>query len=238
MQLKDIREFFWPILDPLPENIPPPRTADTSQIMDVNLETALSLVKDISSGEDERRKTVESKASLLLSTISVGSSIVVAAGAWVTGAQVINCIIRIEIFGGFVLALYAAMTVWHSINALRKGNYHQLSFSDINIAGDENAYRRHLIKIIQENTFRNIAAIDEKVDCMHMAQLFYKRSIIVICLYALMVFGFSFVEKKQPPQGKGNMIYAPTTICKPPMPLVKDTITKPHVAKLKMDSAR
>lgn len=208
--INDIREFLWPMLDPaLPESVP---IVNKVIVEEDNLKTALELVKEISTEEDDRRKTVESKASLFLGSISVASSIVVAASAWVTGSQPITLITKWSIVGGFILAVYAARTVWFSIHALQRGSYHELDYNQINVSGNANEYLRNMIKVIHTNTVNNYAVINEKVDYLVMAQLYYKRAIVTICLYAAMIVVFSFIPRNFSSKVKTNTIQPQTSV--------------------------
>jgi len=232
---KNILDAIWPTLEPL-ENTPPPIVAEV-EVEDENLETSLALVKEISGSEEDRRKTIESKASLFLGTISVASSIVVAASAWITGSQPITVTTRWSLVGAVILAIYAARTVWFSIRALKRGSYHLLNYNQVNVKGDKNTYHRQLIKTMQQNTVNNYAVINEKVDYLVMAQSYYKAAIVIICLYAVMIFSFSFIDKKPIAANNtgsknvqvNNFYRCDTTLANTPKPgkrLLKDTLRK------------
>lgn len=195
-----IREFFWPLLEkaPIESNSQTIVEEDIElKISDENLEEAFKLKSKIFENEEERRKSIESKAALFISTISLASSIVVAANALITGNQEYNLPVRVSVLISFILSLYAVRTVWFSIKALERGAYSVLDFEDINTAGTKLQYYSHLIREIQKKVNKNQAKINEKVDHFTMAQEYYKRAIIMICIYSFLIVLFCFFFKKK-----------------------------------------
>jgi hypothetical protein len=126
------------------------KTNSEIQISNENLEAAFNLKSKIFESEENRVKTVESKASLLINTISIATSIVVAANTLVIGSQQNNIAVKISLIISFVLSLYAVRTVWFSIKALERGKYFVMSFDDINISGNKEEYYKLLINSLKE----------------------------------------------------------------------------------------
>jgi len=182
-----IREFFWPILEPIEvdsEALPPD---DKIVIDEDNLDQAFELINKYAEGEEERRKGIESKATLFLSTISIATSLIVASSALLLGNTDKSWPVVATMFLSFILTLYACTTVWFSIKALERGHYVVVGFNDLNFAGDKIAYKKHLILTIKKKTTFNYKTINEKVDNLTMAQQYYKRAIVVICIYAFLL---------------------------------------------------
>lgn len=219
--LNNIREFFWPLLDEITDENPSAMKAHVLNISDENLETAFAQQTKIHESEDNRLKTVESKAALLLSTISVASSIVVTASAFISGTQEITWGARLSLIVSALIAIYGARTVWYSVKALERGTYQVVNFEDINIAGSKTEYFRHLIRDLMQKTKNNQDVINKKVDFVTLAQEYYKRAVMLIFLYAFVVLGFSLFSstsaKKEIPSVK---VSGEITICP------KDTINR------------
>lgn len=197
--LSNIREFFWPILEK--EAVPPIEAESEGdldlKILDENLEEAFKLKSKILENEEDRRKGIETKASLFISSISLATTIVIAANALISGNQALNIPMKISVAISFILSVYAITTVWFSIKALERGTYHVLDLRDINVAGTKSDYYRHLIKVMQKNVTLNYSTINKKVDYFTLAQEFYKRAIFVIGIYSFVILLFCMFFKKE-----------------------------------------
>ena len=195
--LINIREFLWPILEGPADTDRDRDTKDIDLVIsDENLEEAFKQKLRIYDSEEERRKSIETKASLFISTISVATSIVVAANALVTGNQEFNLPIKASVIITFILSLYAVRTVWFSIKALERGSYYVLGIDDINVKGNKPQFYKHLIRSLQSKTLKNQPQINSKVDYFTLAQEYYKRAIILICVYSFLILVFCLFFKK------------------------------------------
>jgi len=205
-----VREFFWPLLDdPIEPDqseedqaVVPPE--ETVLVESENLDQAFELMSKFADSEEERRKTIESKATLFLSTISIATTLVVASNTVLTGNAEKSWPVIASVAISFVLTVYTACTVWYSVKALERGNYAVLGFRDLNHAGDSDEYKKHLMLTVRKKTKSNFATIDEKVDYLTMAQAYYKRAIVVICLYALLILLFCLFSKPAAQQPKAK----------------------------------
>jgi hypothetical protein len=188
----DIREFFWPLLESEKKKKALSNTEPNIfiHIADENLDKAFELKLKIFENEDERRKGVESKAALFISTISVVSSIVVAANSLIIGNKDYNLAVKVSVTVSFILSLYAARAVWFSVKALERGTYHVVDFSDINLRGKKNEYLKLLMKRLSQKMQKNYAVINKKVDYLTLAQAYYKRAIVTLSIYAFLVLLF------------------------------------------------
>ena len=161
MLLSDIREFFWPLLEiekPSPDAIRLPEFK--LNVNDDNLDQVLILTNKINEGEEDRRKGIESKASLFISTISVATSIVVAANSLVISNSTFGIHIMISVLISFVLSIYAARTVWFAVKALERGNYSMLGMKEINFKGSKADFQKHLIACLVKSRKFNQSTIN------------------------------------------------------------------------------
>ncbi|MBB5638932.1 hypothetical protein HDE68_004870 [Pedobacter cryoconitis] len=187
-RLNDIREFFWPLLEiekPSPSAKEP--TPFKLQIDEENIDQFLVLTNKINDAEEDRRKGIESKAALFISTISVATSIVVAANSMVISNSTFGFHIMVSVFISFVLSIYAVRTVWFAVKALERGNYFVLGLKEINFKGSKVNFQKHLVNCLVKNKKLNQSTINSKADNMMMAQEYYKRAIIMISLFSLHV---------------------------------------------------
>jgi len=190
--LINIREFFWPLLEEESEETGSGEKDIHLIISDENLEEAFKQKLRTYENEEDRRKEIEKKASLYISTISIATSIVVAANTLITGKQEYGLPIKISVVITFVLTLYAVRTVWFSTKALERGNYSVLDIDDFNVEGGKPQFYKKLIQSLHKITERNQSQINLKVDYFTLAQEYYKRAIIVICIYAFIILIFCF----------------------------------------------
>jgi len=197
--ISDIREFFWPLLEK--SNLPEPEIVNQEDIsvstnhLGITLEYALSCYQE----ENERKKTVEGKSSLFIGTISVITSVVIGVTSVLVKSDIFSPTIPILLFLLFILTVYMARTVWFSIKALERKSYYSLSINDFLISNSDDLYYKKLIAEITNKIRKNSTTINSKVDNMTMAQEYFKRAIVIVVLYAFVVFliflpksGFNF----------------------------------------------
>lgn len=189
MRFNELREWVWPLLEeedePYVENVPTEINI-SDEALDLGYDLNLKALQE----EEERRKSIESKATLLIGTISIASSLLLAASTLVINQKPggANGIISISVFFSCIMTIYAARTVWFSIKALERANYSVLGISDINVANDKTEYKKHIIMCMMKMRVDNQAATNRKVDNMTMAQEYYKRGLVTICIYSIVVF--------------------------------------------------
>lgn len=217
------REFFWPLLDAAEadhsnQEVADTPLAETVLIESENLDQAFELMSKFADSEEERRKTIESKGTLFLSTISIATTLVVASNTILTSNAEKSWSVIVLIATSFVLTLYTACTVWYSVKSLERGNYAVLGFKDLNYTGSSDDYKRHLILTLRKKTKQNFSTIDEKVDYVTLAQAYYKRAIVVICLYAFLILLFCLfykpaTQKSKVEAAKSNSTKLLSTLC-------------------------
>lgn len=198
--IKSIREFFWPLLDdPKSKNKSEEFNKDNIQVNSEYLETLLEqAVRDYES-EEERRKSIESKSSLFIGTVSVITSIIIGVTSFLIDANNFNPVTFILILLLVILCIYMIRTVWFAIKALERKGYHAISIKDFLNSDQGDEYYKKIIVNIVRKIHRNYSAINSKVDSMVMAQEYFKRAISTIALYAfliLILYSSKFSESK------------------------------------------
>ena len=179
-----IREFFWPLL----ENSQEQETTVKDEEIEINKSRVQEVFKNIYDcykEEEERRKTVESKSSLFIGTITVAGSIVIGATSNFIKGDKFDLWTFLLILLLVILTLYITRTIWFSIKALERKTYYSVSSTDY-----FNKDQKQLIKEVIAGIKKNEKVTNEKVDNMTLAQEYFKRAIIVIASYSLAILLF------------------------------------------------
>lgn len=182
---KNIRDFFWPLLEP--------EHSDKLDITDdfslvKNWEEKYKLLKEVSSREDDRLKSVESKSSIFIGTMSVATSIIVASlSALIKADESGKNVLGIYIISS-ILIIYLLRTLWFSVKTQKRGVYAVISVNEICKDDTDSskyyeAISNELIKAIRINQ----KTINAKVDSMVMAHEYFKRAIWIIGIYAFSI---------------------------------------------------
>jgi hypothetical protein len=183
----EIREFFWPLLEK--DSIQEPKMLNENEITieSSRFHEVFDHIFNCYKEEEERRKTVESKSSLFIGTISVVGSVIIGVTSIFTKENGFNILTLLLVVLLFILTLYIVRTIWFSIKALERKNYHSISPEDflINHSGDD--YYKQLIIEITNKIKRNALTINRKVDNMTMAQEYFKRAIVIVALYSFVI---------------------------------------------------
>ena len=188
MNRKEVRELFWPLLDPLPDRKP---VAVTPQEVNVTKEEDLDKFCELAvkyyEEEDERKNSVEGKSTIFVSSIGFTTAILLS----VTKDLVLNPSTDFPIVGILYLfilvsiVIYFARAVWFAIKGLERRGYHSLGYKDIiNQSNDEDYKLSLAIKLINF-TLKNHLIVNVKVDYMVMAHEYFKRAIVAIVIYSV-----------------------------------------------------
>lgn len=223
--LKNIRELFWPLLE---KEEPKSNENDIKPklyINQVNLEEAYRLNTKFTENEEDRRKSIESKAALFLGSISIVTSLLIAANALLIGNEINHVLVKFSISITFILTIYALRTVWYAIKALNVGAYQVLDFSDINISGDKNEFYLHLIKRQESIIKNNHSIINSKVDNFNMAQAYYKRAIIALSIYSFLILLLCFFYKKPPKSSQAFTVEIVDPVSRHKINYLKDSLS-------------
>lgn len=196
-----LRECLWPMLEPkrkrkqdrksfrIDDN---PSFEYTKENMQYKiLEYALDYYKQ----EDDRRKEVETKASLFIGVISVAFSLFLGIFS-IAEKKNFNSFTGFELIITLVcfttLLTYMLRSAWFAVKALERQKYHVVSVEDFFIQSSEEHYYKQLIEKIVSVTNSNSEKINEKVDYMVLAQEYFKRMIwaFVFCVGSFFLFFF------------------------------------------------
>lgn len=189
----DIREFFWPILEDDEEinKFPKKLSVEEITVDNKNLNIVFDQALRIYESEEDRKKTVEFKSSLFIGSISIITSIIVAATSLLIEIDKFSYTSFTFVLLLFILTIYMIRTVWFSLQALERKNYHNISINDFLIPDqEENSYYKRAIANIINKVRKNYSAINSKVDSMVMAQEYFKRAIVIVAIYAFFILLF------------------------------------------------
>lgn len=192
-----IREFFWPLLEKGEVSIPKVLTIEDIKVNGEVLERTFDMAVNDYESEEERTKTVETKSSLFVGTISVVAMLVIGVTTLLVkdGKSIIEYDFKYRItilcILLFVLIIYVARTLWFAMQALERKAYETVSAEDYLIEGSKEEYFRKLIVTIVNKTSKNSITINSKVDSMTMAQEYFKRAIGVIVIYSIVIFSLA-----------------------------------------------
>ncbi len=187
MKLKDIREFFWPLLEPLEQRQPQSVTLEDVKLTCEDLDKCYNLAMKYYEDENDRKSNVESKSTIFVSAIGFTTAILLS----VTKDLVLGVNNQLASVAYALLILlvciviYMARAVWFAIKALERQGYHSLSYKDIVSTKDNGEYRNLLIVKVINFTIKNQSVVNLKVDYMVMAHEYFKRAIVAIVLYSL-----------------------------------------------------
>ena len=193
--LNCLREFIWPILEK--SDIPDPIPIDIDKIITTeneHLKHVLDQTLKRYEAEEDRKKTVESKSAQFIGTTSILIAIVLGmTSSFLSKDTDVNLTVLLMIGLLFVLTIYISRTIWFSIRALERRNYHSLSAVDFFETSSSDYYKTLIVKI-HNITTANYKAINSKVDGMVMAHEYFKRAIIVVSIYSFLMLLF-FLSK-------------------------------------------
>ena len=191
---RNLREFIWPLMDKADE-VSPNQIAHSDLIVsDENLEKVLEISTKDFQAEEDRSQTVESKSALIIGTITVITSVVLAVTTVMVKDNTFNTSVFILVLLLWVLTLYMARTIWFSIKVLERKTYHTIDVEDYLVPETGDEYLKNLIVKIINKTRANSDTINMKVNDMVMAQEYFKRAIVVLTLYSFVILLF-FVSK-------------------------------------------
>ena len=192
--MNEIREFFWPLLDKGKDKLVTPLLPEDIIVEDANMQKTLEYVVKIYDSELSRNTTIETKASLFISTLAIITSIVLAITTTLIGTNGFSGVLFCLIFILFILTVYVLRTVWFAVKVHERKPFYTFYHSDIFITGNENEYAKKLICSIVTKTKKNAITINSKIDNMVMAQEYFKRAIVTLSIYAIFLI-FFFIDK-------------------------------------------
>lgn len=190
----EIREFFWPLLEKGKTPKITPLGVEDIIVDDNNIQKVLEYSIKIYESELGRNTTIETKASLFISTLAIITSVVLAITATLIGNNGFNGVLFLLVVILFVLTVYVLRTVWFAVKVHERKPFHTFYHDDILKTGNEKEYSKQLISSIITKTKRNSLIINSKVNNVVMAQEYFKRAIITLFVYSIFLIIF-FIDK-------------------------------------------
>lgn len=179
------RELFWPLLEK--EDVEPAKvfTSDDIKVHADSLDRTLEFAIKEYQAEEDRIKSIETKSSLFIGTISVITTVLIATTTLLVKEKDFNQSMAMLALLLSILTIYMARTIWFSVKALERKAFHIFSIEDFVINDQGEEYKKKIIADIASKTKKNAIVINTKVDGMVMAQEYFKRAIVVVFIYAL-----------------------------------------------------
>ena len=195
--LKSIREFFWPLLDPLDEVSIRQITIEDCKFNDDEIDMELKYLEDNKRSEEDRKKEVESKATIFIGTFAVATTVLIN----MAKEFIFSPILQTESLNYAVVLLialtiiYLCRAIQYAIRTLKRRNYNTLGFPDFMLT--EAMDKKKQILVIQYNAIKkNQKEINIKVDYMTMAQEYFQRAVTTVLLLTIMFLGAFIMQNK------------------------------------------
>ncbi|QZT37110.1 hypothetical protein K5X82_18030 [Halosquirtibacter xylanolyticus] len=191
MALKDIREFFWPLLDP-----PHRGRIETDYILeDINTEDSeelnflLDLAQKRYQREDDRLKTVEQKASLFIGIMGIVTTVILTTMTQLSKEVAFDSFKILSFALLLIFFIYLIRTLSFSIKTLGRARYYVVDWNDIKTNIGEGYIKKYIL-LYFEMAEKNKIVINDKVNDMVLAQENFKRAIGTLLILILSVIGF------------------------------------------------
>ena len=186
----NLREFFWPKLEPLSQSqIATAHQRDLAAIQQIrrqswrlDTDTALEEARRLNEAELERRKTVDTKAATYLTVVGVLTPILSTFGPSLSDAK---ASLAFRLISSFLLILAVAYLVraglW-AFHALRVGVSHRVDTFELTAMWSRPSPKKALIGQLLEAAYRNRTPVNEKVSSIKMTDEFLVRAFITFAL--------------------------------------------------------
>lgn len=194
----NIREFFWPLLEAeKPSSMKRSKRHDPLPVVTLAKETDLDVAYDLAlkyyEAEEDRKSSVESKSTVFIACIGFGITIILNLGKEVFASGNFNGASLVFVFLITLITVYLCRTVWFAIQALERRTYHKLAPVDFALERSS-GYKKHLIATLISYTDKNTLQNNAKVEHMTMAQEYFKRAIVSMGLYAILLLGIAILK--------------------------------------------
>ncbi len=191
--LKEIREIFFPLLE---GDVPEPELfkKESFKYSEEETDKLIEIAKEYQTSEDDRRKEVESKASIFIGTFAVAATIMLSLAKDFIKIKV-SVTALLTIFLVFVTIVYLCIAIIYSIKCLSRKNYEVVGFpewllTDKDILEKKKELLFKLLNAVKTN--QNV--INEKVDYMVMAQEYFKRAVVCVGVLAMLLLNEAIVK--------------------------------------------
>jgi hypothetical protein len=201
-RLSNIREFFWPILEPFSEEQIKKEKKRIEKYSRDSIQTAIEGLHDekpielmldqaekLFTDEGNRLENVERKCAIITGFSGIAVMLSFGFIKILFEKSNIGLLDMVTFFTTFLIVnIYLLRALLYSVEGLkRKGYFHTTEKDILDLVGS-NHPKRHLISVYLENRVKNFSAINSKVDSMQMAILFFKRALIAVFIIALVYF--------------------------------------------------
>ncbi len=192
--LKTIREIIWPLLEPLENSAPEEINEADSKWNDDEVDLILNYIEKYQESEEERRRTVESKSIIFIGTFGIATVLLTnLVHQLILTDGVTFSFFKLFILGLITLAIvYLCRAVWFSVRVLERKGYHAIKFPKFILSDSIDKKRRIAIEKYN-NIKKDQDIINLKVDYMTMTQEYFKRAIIVIGLFSIIILLFNAI---------------------------------------------
>lgn len=191
--LENVREFFWPMLERLEDSPIKKIQIDDCKFLDEEIDMILKYLEDNKCSEDNRRKEVESKATIFIGTFSVANTVLInLAKEFVFNSNQKDGILStIVVFLISLTIIYLCKAIQYAIKTVKRRNYRVLGFPEFMLTEEIDKKKKIFVDLY--NSIKvNQKEINIKVDYMMMAQEFFQRAVATV-LVLTVVFGSSFI---------------------------------------------
>lgn len=183
---KKIREFIWPLLDELEEIKPKQIVEEDCKFDNDEIDLMLKYIEKYSDSEDKRITQVESKATIFIGIFGVVITVLLNLIKSILTQENISFNTSIISTILILAVIYLCRAIWFAIKALERRNYHKLGFPNFMLENCPSKKKKILIKEYN-NIKKNQLEINIKVDYMTMAQEYFKRAIIVVAGFSIII---------------------------------------------------
>jgi hypothetical protein len=193
---RNLRELIWPLLEKSKKQEPILIDECKISIESNQLDGALKQAMDYYNTENERNRIVEGKSSIFIGTMSVAISVVLGVTSILFNSRDFDNNTLLLISFLFILILYLSRTLWFSIKVLEREGFHIIEIDDFLFKASNEDYNKRLIADITNKTRKNSIIVNKKVSNMAMAQEYFKRAIVIIPIYSIILL-ISFITKSK-----------------------------------------
>lgn len=180
MKLSEIREWFWPLLEPIEIHFIAQIGIDDIKIsQSENLESTYEWAKKYYESEEKRRSDVEGKSTIFIGTVGFLLTILLNITKDLVSIQGMQVLFNTIAFS--VIIIYFCRVVWFAIKVLERSTYHTMGPNDF--ITEELDYKKRLTVDLINCATKNSEVVNSKVDNMTMAQAYFKRGICSIGFY-------------------------------------------------------
>lgn len=184
-KLTDLRELIWPLLEPLPNNEVHQVNEENLHFNDNETDFILSYIEKYELNEESRRKDIESKATIFIGTFTVIVTILTSIIKNMT-EQTEDSLDILLIFVMILAIIYLSRSIWFSIKVLKRHRYFKFGFPKF-MFEDNKDKKKKIIVEKYNNIKRNQDEINIMVDNMTMAQEYFKRAIITVSVFSIIL---------------------------------------------------